>query len=418
MDRLILFLVFFLVVLSAFGLMQWRLYRLFRRWVRRAVKSEHRRRWKRGTIAALAVSNAVFLSRFVIGEAGIYDHPLVQTLLIYPGGIFFGIIILAFILVSLKDILHGMLWCIRLPARFFRRRLREGKRVREQETAGHIDESRRIFLKKAGLSAAGVVGGIPILSSIATARDYQINRITLTYRDLSPGLEGFTIAQVSDLHSGVYMTESDMREIFEITNGIGANMITMTGDFIDNADAQIKPLYNAAGMLKAEYGIYGCLGNHDHFGTASKVTAALEQRGIVMLDNANRLLMIDGDPLAVLGIDDAGGGQRNFARFGDAMAGSDPDAFKVLLTHRPHVFDYVKGKNIDLTLAGHTHGGQVGIEFLGINLNPVYLVHKYARGLFSEGEKYLYVNVGVGMVGVPIRLVLPEISVFTLSRGT
>ena len=136
-----------------------------------------------------------------------------------------------------------------------------------------------------------------------------------------------------------------------------------------------------------------------------------------MLNNSHSQIAIDGDKISVIGIDDAGRGQSNFADWKKALEGIDAESFTIALTHRPDEWDQSRSSGIDLTLAGHTHGGQVGFKLGPVNLNPVYLIHKYAMGLYSQDNTHLYVNVGVGMVGVPIRLVRPEITMFTLKRA-
>jgi predicted MPP superfamily phosphohydrolase len=276
---------------------------------------------------------------------------------------------------------------------------------------------RRQLLKFGGATVAGIAIGTPLMSSIASARDYQITKVPLSFANLPVGLHGLTIAQLSDVHSGIYMTEDHMMEIVELANSLHANIIALTGDHVDSSDREIPAVREAMRMLKSDYGIYGCLGNHDHFATAEKVSAALQQIGVVMLDNANRTLRINGERFSLIGVDDAGHGRSNFARLDDGLRGVDPQAFKILLSHRPEFFAQAKKAGMDLTLAGHTHGGQVGIEFWGINLNPAYLFTNYVRGLFREDGKQMYVNVGVGMVGVPIRIVRPEITLITLQRA-
>jgi hypothetical protein len=209
-----------------------------------------------------------------------------------------------------------------------------------------------------------------------------------------------------------------MEEIFEIVNSLQADLIVLTGDFVDSNDHEIEPLAKALPLLKAEYGVLGCLGNHDHFATAERVATAIEQSGVVLLNNAHYSFSICSEKLSFVGVDDAGRGTRYFARLDEAVKGLEPESFKIMLTHQPRFFPQARRAGMDLTLAGHTHGGQVGIEYAGINLNPVYLVHEYARGLYEEEGKTLYVNVGVGMVGVPIRLVAPEITLITLQSET
>jgi len=176
-------------------------------------------------------------------------------------------------------------------------------------------------------------------------------------------------------------------------------------------------VYDSIDTLKAELGVWGCLGNHDHFATAEKVNDALVRRNVRMLNNAHETVTVNGDSFELIGVDDYGAGWRNFANPDAAFAGLRPDSFKILMTHRPDFFDIARKANIDLSLAGHTHGGQVGFDIGPVKLNPVYLFHKYPMGHFMEEGKQLYVNVGVGMVGAAIRLVRPEITLITLESA-
>ena len=413
MNQLLLFALFSTVIAVLFGSMQYRLYRVFLRWTANAYaepeqESRHRQaRW------IILIVNILFFAQMVVRGTSVYDQTVVQVFLIYPMGWFFAMVVLAFLLVTAFDVVRLVRWSgNRLILLISSREI-----VSASPAKPVPDPGRRKFLRLGGLSAASVIGAVPIIASVRTARDYQINRLSLTYDNLPSGLDGFTIAQVSDIHSGIYMTEGDMREIFEIVNSLEANAITITGDFVDSSDSQIEPLFKAVQMLKAEYGIFGCLGNHDHFATARKVSSAVEQRGIIMLNNSNVRLAVNGERISIVGIDDAGRGQANFADWNKALDDVDPDSFKIALTHRPDEWDHTRSAGMDLTLAGHTHGGQVGFRLGPLNLNPVYLIHKYAMGLYSQDSAHLYVNVGVGMVGVPIRMVKPEVTLLTLRRS-
>ncbi len=409
MDRVFLFLGFFAVVFILFGLFQWRLYRAYRRWVFTAVEPEARKSWFTASTLVLVVFNGTLLVRFLTGELGAYDHPLVQALIVYPSGMFFAAVVLGFLMITLADAGRLLGRLVRISAFSPRMPVSSGQAV---------DRGRRRFLRLSGTSVIAAVGATPVFSAVTTARDYQINHIPLVYPDLPKALEGFTIAQISDIHSGVFMTEDDMREIFELTNGLHPNLTVITGDLVDNADSQIPSLHRALPLLKADYGVFACLGNHDHYATATKVSAAVEDRSVTVLTNSNRRIAVDDAAVSLIGIDDAGRGARNFANIDQALADVDPESLKVLLSHRPDVFPEAKRRGIDLMLSGHTHGGQVGVEWMGLKLNPVYLLHTYARGLYHEEGKYNYVNVGVGMVGVPIRLVRPEIALLRLTRGS
>ena len=416
MDRLVVFVGFLAAVIAVMSLFQWRLTRAYRRWVGSAIDEPKRRRWLAAGTSVLVAFNVTVVLRFFLGELGGYGHPLSQALVVYPSGIFIGALTFGFLLVTLLDLGQLAGRALRVLVGWFAPKARAAHRSASRKEAEY-SRGRRRFLRLSGASAIAAIGATPVFGSVTTARDYQLNRVPLRFPDLPQELEGFAIAQISDLHSGVFMTEENMREIFELANSMSPNLTVITGDLVDNSDSQIPDLYRAAEVLKADYGIYACLGNHDHYATADKVSAAMEQRGITMLTNDRRRITLDGAAFELIGIDDAGRGSRNFARLDDALRGVDPESLKVLLSHRPDIFPMVKSRDIDLMLSGHTHGGQVGIEVLGVDLNPVYLLHRYARGLYSEDGKYVYVNVGVGMVGAPIRFVRPEISLIILHRG-
>ena len=400
-----------------YGGIQFYVFRHYRRWIKKSVLPDRYGTWMRVALWVISIGNVLFLVQFVLRWYGWYAHLLPQIFVVYPSAWYFASSVMAFVLLLVKDAGRLLLFLVRHLFSILRNLNRLDSTSYNPIPAQEINAGRRGFLKLSGMTLAAASIGAPVLASLATARDYQINRITLSFDELPVGLDGLTLAQVSDLHSGPFMMEADMAEIFEITNSLSPDIILVTGDFVDSVDAEIPAVYNAISVLKAEVGVFGCLGNHDHFATAEKVLSALESRNVVMLNNRHHLLSLNGEQLTLAGIDDYGSGSRNFARPAETVKELQPDSFKIMLSHRPDFFPEAKRLGMNLTLAGHTHGGQVGIEFGKINLNPVYLVHKYARGLYEEEGKKLYVNVGVGMVGAPIRLVRPEITLFTLRKS-
>lgn len=401
-----IFALFFTVIYGLFGLMQYRLFRLFRTWLRRAFDETAGKRWLSAGRWVLAALNLLFVLQFLVRATGFYSVPAIQATIVYPTGIFFAIVVFSFFVVSVGDASKAL----------YRLGTRAANLIMQRERAAEppVSEGRRKFLRGGGLTAAAAVGSFPVIASLATSRDYQVNRLEFSFDDFPAEFDGLKMAQVSDIHSGIYMTEQNMLEIFDIVNGLQPDIILVTGDFVDSSDSQIEPLANALKILKAKQAIFGCLGNHDHFATAEKVSAAAEARGIVMLNNSHEKLVLNNRAVSIIGIDDAGRGSANFARYDEALRSVDPESFKIMLSHRPEAWDECRARGSHLTLAGHTHGGQVGFRLGPLNLNPVYLVHKYPMGHFVEEGKHLYVNVGVGMVGVPIRMVRPEISVITL----
>lgn len=417
MTRFVMISIFLAVITLILVLLQLYEYRTYRRWVRRVFPQDRHNGLLNKAWIVLTLGNILFVLQLIMRGSNLYGQPVIRYTVVYPAGIYFAAVVFGFLILLVKDLLRFLLFWIRHAVRLAKQLGISGTTSDDPRQSADLSLQRRQLLKITGASAVGIIFGTPFVSAIASTRDYRITRIPISLPNLPSGLQGLTIAQLSDVHSGIYMTEEHMMEIVELTNSLQANIVALTGDHVDSSDVEIPTVRNAMGMLKSDYGIYGCLGNHDHFATAEKVSAALEQVGIVMLDNTNRTLCVNGEKLSMLGVDDAGRGRSDFARLDDALKGVEPQTFKVLLSHRPEFFPHAKKADIDLTLAGHTHGGQVGIEFWGINLNPAYLATRYVRGLFEEDGKHLYVNVGVGMVGVPIRIVRPEITLITLQRA-
>lgn len=431
MERYLQFIIFLTILFSIFGFMQWYVLKSYTRWLSDIVDEQtYRRLWTAG-MSILAAGNIIFLLRFPSTDLNWYQHPLFQSLVIYPGGIFFGAVTLAFLIIlminsgaSIRKMLRlvsSKLDFIRIKRSPFRAaRSGSGTSFSSSAAAHAVDKagmlSRRQFLRTSGTAMIAAPLGLTIGATAATAHDYQINRLRLHYPDLPPGLDGFRIVQLSDIHSGIYMTENQMRDIFHLANEQHPGLVAITGDFVDNSVSEIPALYRAIADLKADYGIYGCLGNHDHYASASSVSSALRQRGVNLLTNNNLTIPVNGESLTLLGVDDIQSGTPNADRMGQALSNLPEDGFRLLLSHRPDLFDDARKHDIDLTLAGHTHGGQIGINLMGIPLYPIHLFHDYAKGLYEIDRHKLYVNVGIGMVGIPVRLVRPELTVIELTN--
>lgn len=411
MSNFIQQLLFFALLFSLFAFMQWYVGKFFVRWVKKTIEVDKQQSWHFGGLIFIITANIIFSLRFLSAEYGFYDHLFTQALVIYPGGVFFAGITFAFAILLVSDIFrYGIKGVFQTS-----RKIRKKQPATKEENS--YDPGRRRFLKVAGTAAVATPFVVTMSSSAATSRDYQVIRPELFFPDLPSGLDGFQLVQISDIHSGIYMTQRQIEEIFEISNSLNPQLVTLTGDLVDTVPSEIPAIYNTLPMLKSEYGVFSCLGNHDHYASGHRVTDAVRQRDVAMLNNSNQTLDINGEKLEIIGVDDAGSGNRNHARIEEALDGTDPDHFKMLLSHRPELFNDKRAANVDLTLAGHTHGGQIGGNFFGVPIYPVQLFHEYSKGLFKRGNQKLYVNVGVGMVGVPIRIVRPEITLITLRKG-
>ncbi len=453
MDSYIQIIVFFAILFSVFGFIQWYVIRSYIRWLARTVSAHEFHRFRAAGLIIFAFANILFILRFPSTELGWYQHPLFQALVIYPGGIFFGAVVLAFLALLLINGSTALVRVFRLlpwsPSNSVTETGTPVTNIGTPATStgtpatstgtpaiGHTVAvqpasdrpftnsivpsvsglSRRQFLRTAGTAMITAPVALTIGASAATAHDYQINKLRLHYPGLPSGLNGLRIVQLSDIHSGIYMTEQQMRDIFHLVNEQQPDLVAITGDFVDNSPSEIPALYRAIADLKAEYGVFGCLGNHDHYASAPMVSSALRQQGVQVLTNGSRTLRINGESLTLLGVDDIESGSTNTARMDQAAQWLPQDGFRVLLSHRPDLFDDARNRGVDLTLSGHTHGGQIGFEVMGVPFYPIHLFHDYAKGLYEIGEHKLYVNVGIGMVGVPVRLVRPELTVIELTN--
>jgi uncharacterized protein len=240
---------------------------------------------------------------------------------------------------------------------------------------------------------------------------------------LPRAFEGFRICQLSDIHIGPFMPAEEIRKYVAIANAQKADMIVLTGDFVTfDADTQ-GPVVDALRGLRAPFGVYGSLGNHDAWaGVEDSITELFRQTGVRILRGANVSIAANGESFNLIGVD-----FQSAHRFGpsppvkkllgDIEGIVDHDRVNILLSHNPDTFDRAAELGIDLSLAGHTHGGQAALEFISPEIAPSRLVTPYVAGLFQKPGGQLYVNRGIGTIFIPIRIgAPPELTVYSLTR--
>ncbi len=278
--------------------------------------------------------------------------------------------------------------------------------------------SRRRFLARATYAYAGAGVALSTYGIWSAYRLPQVTRRTLVFPDLPPGLDGLTLLHLSDLHAGMHLGEDMMQEIVAQANALRPDLIVQTGDMIDISRSYIPAYVRAFRELSAPFGVVTVLGNHDRYTGEREVIQGCREAGQVFVQNGCHVVERHGAVLALLGIDDphtwtADDPQR--ADVDAALRAAPPDAFHVLLAHRPGVWDTAAPRGIPLTLAGHIHGGQFYLPLIG--WSPGSLITKYVMGHFQRGDSQLYVSRGIGVVGVPIRVFAPpEIELFELRR--
>ena len=300
------------------------------------------------------------------------------------------------------------------------------KSIKQKKVVRTVDISRRRFVKYAtmGISTYAFAGAA---YGMMRHDSYEVDYKNIKIDNLPPELKGTTITLLSDIHAGQYMNEDEMREYADIVNSLGSDIICIPGDFVNYESRDIHMLTKAFRDLKAPYGIYGTLGNHDFFQDPDYVAKALNNESpVLLMRNEHRVLNIKGKELYMLGIDDTQssgarmdevlwyyGAMDEFLKTNDPKFESSP---KILLCHKPYGFDTLAKKEIDLILSGHTHGGQVvPVKFGNFNLSFAATISKYIDGLYKIGKSNMYVSRGLGTVGLPIRINCPpEITKITL----
>ena len=298
------------------------------------------------------------------------------------------------------------------------------KRRARSEKDSLASPSRRVFLER----TAQVATTAPFFAGAYGLLYGRLNLETTEQKIRLPRLpqafDGFRIAQLSDIHIGPFMPYEQIRKYVEMANALKPDLTVLTGDFV-TFDARTQySVVDALSGLTAPFGIFGCLGNHDAWsGVEDSITALFRRRGVRILRGESVAIRIGSEAINLIGTD-----FQSSHRFGPSapvtnLLGNiapiiERDRVNILLSHNPDTFDRAADLEIDLSMAGHTHGGQAALEFISPEIAPSRLVTPYVAGWFRKPGGQLYVNRGIGTIGVPIRLgAPPEITIYRLTRG-
>jgi predicted MPP superfamily phosphohydrolase len=253
-----------------------------------------------------------------------------------------------------------------------------------------------------------------------------VEHFDLQIPGLATDLEHLTIVQLTDIHAGPFMTADDLGSYVEAVNRLKPDLIALTGDFVSFRRGEAAGCVEGLAGLKAHYGVFACLGNHDFYARAQDdLTAGFAAHGVRLLRNEAVTIPIGNSRLAVLGIDDLRWGRPNLAR---AMRAANQGSaeVRILLSHRPEIFPRAARRGIDVTLAGHYHGGQIKLFPGRESPSIANLLTEYAEGLFhlSPGERpgakdsILFVSRGIGVTALPIRFNCPpQIAHLTIRKA-
>jgi uncharacterized protein len=303
------------------------------------------------------------------------------------------------------------------------------------------DPGRRYFFKTA-TAAAGAAPFIGAMYGFAAERlNYQVHRVEIPVSNLPASLDGLKITQLSDIHLSGYMPRAQVRRAIEMANELGGDLAVVTGDFITGAGDPLEDCVDEIRRLSSPLGVYGCNGNHEIYADAEdRAQWLFAQAGMKLLRQENAVLTFRGAQLNLIGVDyqrERTPGGRRVTLLSGMQSLVRKDLPNILLSHNPNSFNRAAEIGVELSLAGHTHGGQVQVEILDHRLSPARFITDYVAGLYMRplftpaktvaSQKFLhattlhgphaaiYVNRGLGTVGAPVRLgVPPEISLLVL----
>ncbi len=291
--------------------------------------------------------------------------------------------------------------------------------------------SRSVFLSWLGLGLGSSLFGT-LLFGFSNKYNYQISKLKLSFLNLPKAFKGFKIVHISDIHSGSFNDTKAVQHGVDLILQQQADIILFTGDLVNDRHNEMIEYTQIFNQLKAPYGVYSTLGNHDYgdyvqwdskfakHDNLEKLKQLQKQMNWKLLMNEHVILNKDGEEIALIGIENWSNKAR-FTKYGkldEAYAGTEKFPFKILMSHDPSHWDAeVKPHypDIDLTLSGHTHGMQFGVELPFFKFSPVQWVYKQWAGLYEDGKQKLNVNRGFGFIGYPGRVgILPEITVIEL----
>jgi uncharacterized protein len=271
---------------------------------------------------------------------------------------------------------------------------------------------RRRFLRAAG--AALVAGPVAATGfGILMRNRIRVSEMKIPIPNLPKDLDGLRIVQVTDVHLSPFLSESEFARAIDMANETRANIALMTGDLISRVGDPLDACLKHLARLRADAGVIGCLGNHEIYTkTEDYVTLQAARVGIKFLRFESKVFQFGNAEINFAGVDYQ---MYNKPYLVGAEQLVKPGAFNVMLSHNPDVFPEAASKGYDLTIAGHTHGGQVNVEILHQNMNVARYYTPYVRGLYREVNSSIYVSSGIGTIGVPVRIgAPPEISLIQL----
>ncbi len=279
-----------------------------------------------------------------------------------------------------------------------------------------FDPARRRVLNVTGGALLAAPFAVVGYGALIERLDFHVREVEIPVPNLPDGLDGLRLLHLSDIHLSAFLSEKDLARVIDSANELHPHLALVTGDLITAAGDPLETCLRQIARLRADAGILGCMGNHEFYAMAEDFTEREGARlGIPFLRGRALPVRFGGAVLNVAGVDYQRSG-RNYLRAAERLV--LPGAYNMLLSHNPDVFPVAVDKGYDLTLAGHTHGGQVTVEILHQSINAARFFTPYVYGLYRSGAAAEYVTRGIGTIGIPVRFgAPPEIALLRLRKA-
>jgi predicted MPP superfamily phosphohydrolase len=375
-----------LTLIVVFALVQWRITRLLL-----AATSS---RWVRPALLLFAASLAVSYA---------FTFPVVLARLRIPtriGSILGAGSLTYFLTVTAMLGIHGLLAWVR------------------KLLHADVNQGRRRVLNAVGGALMAAPFAAVGYGALIGRTDFRVREVDIPLAGLPPDLDGLRILQLSDIHLSAFLSEAEFARVIDAALHLHPHLAVVTGDLISGRSDPLDACIRQLARVKADAGVFGCMGNHERYTRLEDYTARQSARlGIRFLRGEAQMLRFGNATLNLAGLDFESQGNRHRYLHG-AERLIVPGATNILLQHNPDVFPVAARQGYNLLLAGHTHGGQVTVEILDRSINPARLFTPYVYGLYRQGNAAAYVTRGIGTIGIPARIgARPEISLLRLRKA-
>lgn len=289
--------------------------------------------------------------------------------------------------------------------------------------------SRSAFLRRVGLILGGTLFGT-FFYGMSNRHKYNVKREQLKFPNLPQSFDGLKVVQISDIHSGSFTNRVGVQRGIDMINELNPDLVLFTGDLVNSKSTEMLGYIDIFKQISATMGVYSIFGNHDYgdyhqWKTPEDKIADVENLKTIhkalgwnLLLDENVLIKRGEEAISLIGVENISSSFHSYGSLPKAYAGAEKTPFKILMSHDPSHWDkeVVKDfKDIDLTLSGHTHGFQFGIEIPWLKWSPAKFIYKQWAGLYQKENQYIYVNRGFGFLGYPGRIgILPEITFLEL----